>query len=841
MAGTALALLVLAASAHGATITVNSIADDLSDDGDCTLREAITSANTNNHVPATAGECADGETLPTVDTIAFAITGAGPQVITPATALPTLSQTVAIDGDFGGNSDEIELDGSSLPSGTPVLSTGGGIDDIRIDLLAVYGTSGTNTAGIAIVNSEDTIIENSFIGTDAAGTASIGNSGAGVSIGSFSDRTVVRDSVLSGNGGFGVFVQGSLVEDTVIEGNKIGTNPAGTAALGNGGGVGVSNGPQGTVIGGPLAADGNLISGNAGAVGIRLATTILQTNPIAGTMIQNNRIGPREDGNGSLPTASNSTGIELGGIVNTTTIDDNQISDNTSGGIVMFEGNEGLNGPSDTVIIGNLIGTDSDGDALLPNGSTGIRISGSTTDPSTGNRIGGTSGLTSGGPCTGGCNVIAGGTIGVQLDGDPALGDIVDTEILGNHIGTNAAGTANFGATGSGIQAQEAQTTTIGSPAAPNVISASDGAGIVLDDTEDSTIESNLIGTGANGSTALGNGDYGIAVDNTAVRDVIGGAGPSEGNTLANNASGGVLVQGNSAEIAILGNSIHSNGDADEGNGSELGIDLDVTESSGDGVTINDPDDPDTGPNFLQNFPVLTSAVSQTSSTIAGTLNTDGIDGTEYRIEFFASATADPSGNGEGQRFLGATTVTTDPNGDASFNATVSGTAATGDVVTSTATRIDTGFEHTSEFSDAIAAVVIDPPDPPPTPPAPDIAAPVITLAGKKTQKSSSKVKVKVSCDEDCSVEGPGTIKVPKVTGSAASVAGKKKFKLKKATAELQAGETVTLTLKLKSKAKKQLKKALKKGEKSTAKVTVTATDSAGNDDSAKRKVKVKK
>ena len=100
--------------------------------------------------------------------------------------------------------------------------------------------------------------------------------------------------------------------------------------------------------------------------------------------------------------------------------------------------------------------------------------------------------------------------------------------------------------------------------------------------------------------------------------------------------------------LAIEGNSIFSNGG--------LGIDL-----NRDGVTPNDilPGDPDTGPNNLQNFPVLTSVSSSGgTTTINGTLNST--PNTTFRIEFFANDMLDPSGNGEGQIFLGSTSVMTD-------------------------------------------------------------------------------------------------------------------------------------------------------------------------------------
>ena len=58
------------------------------------------------------------------------------------------------------------------------------------------------------------------------------------------------------------------------------------------------------------------------------------------------------------------------------------------------------------------------------------------------------------------------------------------------------------------------------------------------------------------------------------------------------------------------------------------------------------------------------------------------------------------------------------------------------------------------------------------------MSAPTSTLKGKKTQKGSKLVKVKVTVDEAATVAGTETIKVPVVKGSAAA-AKKKKSKLK--------------------------------------------------------------
>src|SRR5262249_41109390 len=121
-----------------------------------------------------------------------------------------------------------------------------------------------------------------------------------------------------------------------------------------------------------------------------------------------------------------------------------------------------------------------------------------------------------------------------------------------------------------------------------------------------------------------------------------------------------------------------------------LGIDL-----RGDGVSANDSGDRDSGPNLLQNYPILTDAKSSSSSTtVKGKL--DSTPRTTYTIQLFSSATCDPSRFGEGRIFLGSTVLTTNGGGSASLNVTLPGTTTTGDVITATATD---PAGNTSEFS----------------------------------------------------------------------------------------------------------------------------------------------
>jgi len=195
------------------------------------------------------------------------------------------------------------------------------------------------------------------------------------------------------------------------------------------------------------------------------------------------------------------------------------------------------------------------------------------------------------------------------------------------------------------------------------------------------TITGNIIGRNAANSAALANGGAGISVGSNALV-TIGGTGAGAGNTISGNTGAGVAVTGNNANATVRGNSIFGNGG--------LGIDLGTT-----GVTPNDALDGDTGPNGLQNFPNLTAAAGGATTTVSGSINSTA--NTVLTLDFYASATADPSGNGEGQRYLGSTTVTTDGFGNATFtNVVLTGASAGGEFISATATD---PAGNTSEFA----------------------------------------------------------------------------------------------------------------------------------------------
>lgn len=344
-------------------------------------------------------------------------------------------------------------------------------------------------------------------------------------------------------------------------------------------------------------------------------------------------------------------------------------------------------GASNTTLAGNYIGTNAAGTLALPNGG-GLVGDGVSVNVASDTVIGGAA--------VGAGNVIS-GNVSTGINTSFSL----RTVIQGNLIGTDAKGAAAL-PNRTGIIDEQDLSTVIGgaSPGARNVISGNVAGLLIMAGTRLTSVSGNLIGTDITGAVPLGNGQSGIAIVLSSTSNTIGGEGMLS-NVIAYNGSAGVAIGRGSSDTSsgnrVSDNSIHDNGG--------LGIDL-----GSDGVTANDPGDADVGPNNLQNFPVLTSAVSDGITTlIRGTL--DSSPGATFSIEFFASPSCDSSGYGEGQTFLGATSVTTDASGRASFQVLVASGAANR-VVTATATD---SAGNTSEFSACVSATFASLPSSVPT------------------------------------------------------------------------------------------------------------------------------
>ena len=454
-----------------------------------------------------------------------------------------------------------------------------------------------------------------------------------------------------------------------------------------------SNRPAIILDGNGLAADGLVLSNTADGSTIRglvirdFGTTTshdgieIQAGS-DGNTIAGNYIGRLDNLGGDAGAGEANAGMGLYVLGANNTIEGNVISGNANNGIMLY--GEAADG---NVVRGNLIGTNAAGTAAIGNTLDGIHIRAGADN----NIIGGTTPAER--------NVLSGNLEdGIEILNAGTAGNTVQ----GNYIGTNADGTAALGNQRFGVVLYDGVSgTTIGGTAAGagNVISGNASAGIMLDGNNNAAwannaIQGNWIGTDKNGAVAIANGSHGIFVYAGAGGTVIGGTASGAGNTIAYSSGDGVSLDASAdTGIPVLGNAIYGN--------AQQGIDL-----ANNGVTANDAGDADTGANNLQNFPVLTSATKVAAgTTIVGSLNSSA--NTTYRIEFFSSPTGDGTGYGEGQTYLGSTTVTTNGSGNASFNTTLAGiSVTTGHAVTATAT-IDLGgdsYGSTSEFAANVVA-----------------------------------------------------------------------------------------------------------------------------------------
>ncbi len=265
--------------------------------------------------------------------------------------------------------------------------------------------------------------------------------------------------------------------------------------------------------------------------------------------------------------------------------------------------------------------------------------------------------------------------------------------------------------------------TTVPDTAPPNMIQ---GNFIGPDDTG----TTRPIGNHGGNDIPMGNANNGIKVHG-ADRTVIGGANAADGNRIAFNGdhepfgggtySGIALVDANRTRIehnqiaenfrhgmtvvSGTGNLIRANAIyLNKGLGIDLGaryvagqIPTTYTQE-GDGVTLNDACDTDSGPNGFQNYPVIDTA-NQSGNTIAVTGTLSSKPATPFELEFFCTMAEHAPLQGDmpqGDISLGAEVVTTDASGNAAVTFTTAALAEP--CVSITATAIDPDG-NTSEFS----------------------------------------------------------------------------------------------------------------------------------------------
>ncbi len=463
--------------------------------------------------------------------------------------------------------------------------------------------------------------------------------------------SVVRGLAINnfGAGGFGIVVQ---ADDCVVQGNFIGTNPAGTAVVGSGAGlygVAVTGGVH-VRIGGTLSSQRNLISGSSGGIAVYGGTG-------GDLLIRNNYVGTNAAGTAAI---HNNYGIIVG------LSPGDIIGDATNGGVTIgglgpgepnvVSGNQcvGIQAKARENaliqflwIVGNIVGLDATATSAVGNGCSGIDVQG---DP-----------LEAGFGLTVQANIIAangfaGHSPGVVLSAPGG-------RLWSNFIGTNPAYAVGLGNYGSGVFVTGFPTSpaAVGGLNLGNVIVSSGGYGIEFSETF-ARVAGNWIGVSGDAglTTALPNQAGGILVESSNV--FIGDPGMNLDllNYVADNGGDGIFVQNTTAVTAhamVFGNSIFNN--------TGLGINL-----APGGVTPNDPGDADTGANDLQNYPVLTSAVLGPGNTVSvsGSLNSTPSQG--FVIILYGSPGCDGSGHGEGKVILGTDSVTTDAGGNGTFGPT---------------------------------------------------------------------------------------------------------------------------------------------------------------------------
>ncbi|HEX8248317.1 MAG TPA: hypothetical protein VF599_09110 [Pyrinomonadaceae bacterium] len=432
------------------------------------------------------------------------------------------------------------------------------------------------------------------------------------------------NNFISGNSFDGVVMEKTAVRNK-IRGNFIGTAISGTSPKPNRNGVKIA-GSENELI-------NNIISGNT-EYGVVLDPLAEGDALPLKNIINNNRIGTTGAGNTAL--ANGQAGVFLNG--RETTVTANTISGNQVGiSIVPFSPTPTAY-PAFNVIQKNFIGTNSNGTAAVPNTRFGIALANGANN----NLIGGATASAG--------NVISGNGInGINIQIGAQTGAIApyENKIQGNFIGTDAGGSNAIPNLQSGILLQGAVTTLIGGfggdiPLARNIISANGLVGVSLSGAaSQNRISGNYIGTKADGASALGNTRAGIFVGTGAFNNIIGGTEPNSGNVVAFNGSQGIALANNAGSGNLIDpNRIFGN----------VGLGIDIGE---DGHTPNDPADPDSGANNLQNYPDIVSRQIVNNELIVGfkvdsapansAYGTNGI-----YVEFFK---ADASG--EGEKFLG--------------------------------------------------------------------------------------------------------------------------------------------------------------------------------------------
>ncbi len=528
-------------SAGPATAARTQVVRTLRDAGPGSLRAAIAAVNA--RWPGSAAR------------IVFSVRG----TIRLASALPTVRREVTIDatsapGYHGGGPPVVGIDFRRHPG----LVFGPGAGGSRLLGLAVDRASG---AGVTLIAAHITL-NHDYIGLDLAGHPA-GNRGAGVlaTAGSAGNRiglnparaVNVVSNVISANGGAGLVLAGS--GHNVVVSNRIGTNRAGTRALGNGGdGIVLTGGSAHNEIGGTAYVNpatgqannptgskgtvppvfvvpplGNTISGNAG-------NGVLINAGARDNQLNGNFIGTTGHGDRALGNAQDGVRIDRGGpgnsltgckFVNNPFVYYNVISGNGRNGLYVTS-------TDDVTVQGNFFGIGADNTALLGNRGDGILVGGSSANTQVGGVI----------PLG---NVAAGnGRNGIEVTG--TVHGFVTFNTFGGLL-------AFKGAAPNGHDGLLITATGGDNLARTNVFSGNKANGIELGgDATGVTVDPDIVGLTTKGNAVLPNGGDGVLIDGTAHGNVIGGTLRSviPQNTFSGNRGYGLAITGHAYRNLVM-------------------------------------------------------------------------------------------------------------------------------------------------------------------------------------------------------------------------------------------------------------------------------------------------
>lgn len=353
----AVALRPSQGSAGGEPVYVNTTADNDSSDSQCSFREAIYTTNYNYNY----GGCVDPDGG--YEAIRFALGPGTPIINIVGTPLPLIEGPVSIVGgpdrvelrgpnlpDFDGlqittlapgttirrlvtsgftanhievYADDVTITGNYIGTDSTGTQDMGGFTGIYVESAArttIGGTNGVSESactgdcnlmsghyyGVRLKSTVDSAVLGNFVGTNALGTVAIPNN-QGVEVASgmalIGGTVAGSGNLISGNTGVGIFVYASNLSPSlgvsVIQGNRIGVNAAGTQAIPNNDGI-YLDGASYTRIGDGGTGSGNIISGNT-RYGIEICCA-------RNLVIRSNLIGTLANG---MPQGNGSHGIRI--------------------------------------------------------------------------------------------------------------------------------------------------------------------------------------------------------------------------------------------------------------------------------------------------------------------------------------------------------------------------------------------------------------------------------------------------------------------------------------------------------------------------------------------------